>query len=110
MLKRLETIFNARQSNFDFTPDVKTHIKKFMGLRSSPLFKNLGVGFMLYLLKDKELKNLVNIFILLNSEGEKGFSHLFGDSSKHHLFKAMRAVQLSPSIQPYNYKRISYPK
>ena len=110
MLKRLETIFNARQNNFDFTPDVKTHIKKFMGLRSSPLFKNLGVGFMLYLLKDKELKSLVNIFILLNSEGEKGFSHLFGDSSKHHLFKAMRAVQLSPSIQPYNYKRISYPK
>ena len=110
MLKRLEAIFNAKQNHFDFTPDVKTHIKKFMGVRSSPLFKNLGVGLVLHLLKEKNLKDLVNIFILLNSQGEKGFTYFFGNSSKHHLFKTMRAVQLSPSIQPYNYKRISYPK
>ena len=46
----------------------------------------------------------------VNAEGHKGLLYSFGDGSKHHLFKTMRTVQLSPSIQPYDYKRIEYPK
>ena len=81
-----------------------------MGLRASPLFKNLGLGFFLHLLKGEDLSSFVNIFALLNAQGHKGLLYSFGDGSKHHLFKTMRTVQLSPSIQPYDYKRIEYPK
>ena len=111
MLKKIELILNTRPGQrYTTGKGVKKHIRKFMGLRASPLFKNLGLGFFLHLLKGEDLSPFVNIFALLNAEGHKGLLYSFGDGLKHHLFKTMRTVQLSPSIQPYDYKRIEYPK
>ena len=111
MLKRIELILNTNPDSATHSPKgLKKHVRKFMGLRSSPLFKRLGLGFFLHLLRGEDLSQFINIFALLKSEGEKGLSFFYGDGSKHNLFKTMRAAQLPPSIQSYNYKQIQYPK
>jgi hypothetical protein len=113
MLKKIETILNSKQEFHNFLSkknSAKSNINKFMGLRNSPLFKSLGLGFFLHLLKGHDLKKLTHIFILLSSQNKKGLQFLYGDPSKQHLFKTLRSIQLSPSIQPYDYRTISYPK
>jgi hypothetical protein len=84
--------------------DARTKTKRFMKLRNAQNFQSLGLGFLLSLMKEQQLRKhvYVNFELLSNTDGMK---YRFGHHKNERLYQRLMSVQsgLNEEVDPTSY-------